>query len=329
MMKMNDWSDLVILNFLDITSLVNLMATNKKTLNDTKKYWRQLRHLFIPISSKNAPAEISLITIYCRNLRVIDTRHHVISVYILVALIRQSPLLEIYMGRSAHSCLLDVIYNQCPQIYALTLTSNYINFESLMKFKNLIALEIGTSAGPFESNGSEIIDLLLQNKQLQIVHILNYKNSFNVLSALNPARIRSLAFPYEHEPITLTKVKLLAPFKGLINLNFGMSSIIGAASILTLTKNHPKLMKFSFHAAPKPFALDILPTLAEDWFFPNLTTLGCRSKANNHAIVAERREINIHDYSEVPENTSRLWCFKPFDIHTLLKQFGAPHHTQW
>ncbi len=198
-------------------------------------------------SLKYKKEALQWVTRYCRNLRIIDVRWNVFPNSLLVDLIRTSPLLEIYLTSYGKKAIFETIYEMCPHIKGLSILTSELPLETLLKFKSLTAIELGNYTSFLNNTTQEVSRILVNNPGLQIVHILGFTNTFELLESLRPDQLKSFSAPYEQSRITVDHVQLLQPFVRLENINFGQSSYNDVFRVLqTIARNHPNIQYFSF-----------------------------------------------------------------------------------
>jgi len=333
---MGDPTPSIILNFCDIQTTLRMSLTSKGWKYNVERFWSQTKvlvvhcHVHAVIHKKES---LQWIVPYCRNLRVIDIRWCVFPTALLVDLIRTSPLLEIYLSSYGEEQIFETIYEMCPYIKGLGILHCNLPIATLSKFKSLIALELGNHTTYLDVDQQALLGILSRNSNLQIVHILGFTNSFALLGALNSDKLKSFSAPYEQNPITIDKIRMLKRFTKLENINFGQSTYSNSFQALkVLTRNHPQLQSLSFYSQLVQDELLVVSHIASSSFFPCLEILGCRIKPPTRKVYSTlantRNELVIYDY-EKERPTPYNWCYCVFDLWFLMKKYGLYTHKQW
>ena len=333
---MGDPTSLIILSFCNIQTTLQMSLTSVEWKYNVERFWSQTKvlvvhcHVYAVAHKKET---LQWIIQYCRNLRVIDIRWCVFPTAILVDLIRISPFLEIYISSYGEKSVFEAIYEMCPHIKGIGILHCNLPISTLFKFKSLIALELGNHTTYLDIDRQSLLNILSRNSNLQIVHILGFTNSFTLLEALNPDKLKSFSAPYEQNPITIEKVHLLKRFTKLENINFGQSAYSDSFQALkVLTRNHPQLQSLSFYSHLVRSELLVISRITDSSFFPCLEILGCRIKPPTReaysTLTHNRTELVIYDYEKerpAPYN----WCYPVFDLWFLMKKYRLYTHKQW
>lgn len=333
---MGDPSPLIILSFCDIQTTLWMSLTSTEWKHNVEQFWRQTKVLVAPphVYDRTHKKELlRWVVQYCRNLRVIDVRWCVFPTDLLVDLVRVSPLLEIYLTSYGTPAVLEAIYEMCPRIKGLGVLHCNLPIAALSKFKSLIALELGHYTSYLDVDRQVLLDILTRNPFLQIVHILGFADTFGLLEALNPGELKSFSAPYEQNPITPDKIRLLKPFVKLENINFGQSGYSDSFQVLkVLSQNHPQLQSLSFYSNLVHSECLVVSHITNKSFFPCLEILGCRIKPQTKnvysALTDTRKELIVYDY-EQPRSKPSNWCYPIFDLGGLMKKYGLYTHKQW
>ena len=333
---MGDPTPLIILSYCDIQTTLLISLTSIYWKNNVERFWSQIKILVVNDhvhASKHKKESIQWISKYCRNLRVIDIRWCVFPVSILVTLIQMSPLLEVYLTSYGNVTVFETIYEMCPHIKGLGIIHCDIPVQTLSKFKSLTALELGDYTTFLNIDRKDLLSILSHNPDLQIVHILGFRDSFRLLEVLRPAHLKSFSVPYEQNPITIDKIEMLKRFNQLDNINFGQSRYLDPFGVLhLLTQICPNIQSLSFYLNDAQNERRILSQITKGMLFPSLRKLGCRIKSSTREAYAHlaqtRRALEIYDY-EQKRKTPHNWCYDSFDLWFLMKKYGANRHTQW
>ena len=333
---MGDPTPLIILSFCDIQTTLLISLTSMYWRKKVEVFWNKTKILIVYDhihSLKYKKEALQWVTRYCRNLRIIDVRWNVFPNSLLVDLIRTSPLLEIYLTSYGKKAIFETIYEMCPHIKGLSILTSELPLETLLKFKSLTAIELGNYTSFLNNTTHEVSRILVNNPRLQIVHILGFTNTFELLESLRPDQLKSFSAPYEQSRITVDHVQLLQPFVRLENINFGQSSYNDVFRVLqTIARNHPNIQYFSFYPNDVVSEIRVLSHIANGRFFPCLEKLGCRIKpATRDAytkLFRTRNQIMLYDY-EQKRKTPHNWCYTPFDLWFLMKKYGSTSHKQW
>lgn len=267
---------------------------------------------------------------YARSLRVIDVRlSNRVCVDTICDLIRESPHLEAFMTASGESRILDTLVRYCPKLVALALCTCSFSMSNLYQFRYLKALELGCARHPMIISKPETITALLErHPYITILHILGARSTPEMLHAINPDTVRSIAFPYDRERITAESIAQLRPFHRLDNLNFGESPISEDA-VAQVAIVCPGITKFS--VSPRVSLDGTLAELGNRELFQNLCVLGCRTPERHHeaqiresvfTVLGVKRRWDIVDYAITLPHAHDHWCRTPFEFMTLLKEYG-------
>ena len=333
---MGDPTPLIILSFCNIQETIFISFTSTYWKNNVELFWNQTKILIVydhVKSLKYKKKYLQWITKYCWNLRVIDIRWCAFPIPFLVDLIRTSPLLEIYLSSYGEKEVFEAIYKMCPHIKGLGIVHSDLPLSTLSKFKSLTAIELGNYTSFLNVDVEVLLEILVHNPGLQIVHILGFSNSFILLEALRPDQLKSFSVPYEQNKITIDQVQLLKRFTQLENINFGQSSYSNVYQVLqVLSRNHPNIQSLSFYPSDVQSELRVLSQISKGSFFPRLEKLGCRIKyATRDAytkLSQTKKHIVFYDY-EQKRKTPHHWCYYPFDLWFLMKKYGFNPHKQW
>lgn len=266
---------------------------------------------------------------YAKSLRVIDVRlsEHA-CVDTMCDLIRGSPRLEAFMASSADDRVLDSLVQHCPDLIALALCTRNFSLCKLQRFKHLKALELGSPREPMSMKPESIAGVINRHPYIVIVHILNLRNTPELLGAVNPDTIRSFSCPYDRDCVTPLAIRRLRRFHHLDNLNLG-ESVISESVVAAVAVSCPGLTKFS--VSPKAFLSESLRQLGDGETFQNLKVLGCRTPPTRDATparlsafsdIGSKRDWCIVDYSMARPVQRDHWCREPFEFMTLLGEYN-------
>jgi len=327
-------STMVILSYCDVMTTLYVCRVCKRWLEDVEHYWKIVKRLVffkhvhvVPGSILKNNNKLMWLARQCHNLRILDVRWCSVSVPTLIALIEVSPFLEIFQSCLCSAPVLEALFHSCSKLHSLVLSHNVLEWSQLQQFRRLRALEIGDYGTPLTGAHDDIVKTLQHNPNLEIVHVLGYSRGFDLIDALNPLSLKSLAVPYERDPINVKKVQKLRDFVCLVNLNFGQSRLVSAAVLFETARHLPQLRALSFNAT-SDIVTQILPKLADGTLFPNLRHFGCRNRNHSHDIVYQNKQILMHNY-ELDRGQPRDWCYPVFSVLAWLSEFGTDLHDQW
>lgn len=314
-------------------------ATTQKHWNaDIRKFWQQRKKVILYAHRSDRPCpsgqlthlkrEVKWLTNFCQNLRILDLSFVSLpDTGDIDVLLGQSPRLEMFATSAPGSESLLKSLLKCVNLQVLVIMHNVIDWDTLSCFRSLRGLELGHFMSFLDVASLPMLKIFKGNSNLAMLHLLGSTNSFQGLGDLPALKVQSLSFPYEQEPITLTKVRSLRRFSNLRNLNFGQSSYASVNVIREVSRVLPQLRSFSFFAPPVQ-AQVLVSEILNGTLFPCLKQLGCRNKNGTYDLL-KATSIKVYDY-ELTRNT-QIWCYPVFDIRHLWSSYygSSKAHLQY